>query len=64
MILRIEQDSETVAEVDNYAGPVPRVGEYIWHNNGRNVMQVKAVTWGIIGPRYEAQMSPHVTITV
>ena len=52
MELRVEQDGQTVADISDYDGPVPRVGEYIWHANGHNVMQVKTVTWGIIGPKY------------
>ena len=49
-----------VAVIENYDGPVPRAGDYIFRppldddgvsdlsTHGNNVMSVKTVTWGII----------------
>ena len=31
MRLVIEQDNETIAVLDNWDGPVPREGDYIFH---------------------------------
>jgi hypothetical protein len=64
MDLRIEQGGETVAEISDYNGPIPRVGEQIFRHRNEPLSQVKAVTWEIFGPRYEAEILPHVTITV
>jgi hypothetical protein len=58
--LVIIQGHETVARVEDYDGPVPRVGEYLFHpdldDDGTSDMSlhgtgiagcVKAVTWGL-----------------
>lgn len=58
-LIIVEAPSSTlVAEIDDYAGPIPRPGEYIVHpplRGGeespgllRNVMSVKTVTYGIL----------------
>jgi hypothetical protein len=54
--LIITQDNEVVADVPDYQGPVPRVGEYIHHPRQvqpgpgylDNVVSVKVVSYGII----------------
>lgn len=60
MRLIINSQDGLVARVDDYQGPVPRQGEYIFHppfnddgesdlhTHGNNVMSVKTVTYGII----------------
>lgn len=60
MKLIIREPDGLVAEVDDYDGPVPRPGEYIFHPPreddgfsdlslpGTNVMMVKSVIYGII----------------
>lgn len=56
MRLIITQDNQVVAEVPDYQGTVPRVGEFIHHPRQvqpgpgylDNVMSVKVVSWGII----------------
>lgn len=62
--LRIEQEGETVAEYPGYDGPIPRVGEYIYHHYGQNVMSVKVVTWRMFGRGYVPLSTPTVEITV
>jgi hypothetical protein len=60
MILIVTQGSDLIAQDDNYDGPVPRVGEYIFHpefdDDGTSAMSlpsaqiagcVKTVTYGI-----------------
>ena len=60
MKLIIRESGGLVAEVEDYTGPIPRPGEYIFHPpqgddghgdlsvHGTNVMTVKTVTYGII----------------
>jgi len=60
MKLIIREHDGLVAQVDDYDGPVPRTGDYIFHPplddtgtgnlsvHGTSVMSVKTVIWGII----------------
>ena len=60
MRLVIRENDGLVAQVDEYDGPIPRAGEYIFHPplddtgtgdlsvHGTNVMSVKSVIYGII----------------
>jgi hypothetical protein len=60
MKLIIRESDGLVAEIEDYRGPIPRAGEYIFHPpldddgfsdlsvHGTNVMSVKSVTYGII----------------
>lgn len=78
MRLVITQDNEVIAEVADYAGPVPRVGEYVHHPRGRqpqvglldHFMRVKSVAWGIIarpdgeGGHFVGAAEPFVEVVV
>jgi hypothetical protein len=59
MRLVILQDDQLLTRIDNYEGPVPRTGEYVYvpshgdygHSNEippTNVVQVKTVTWHLM----------------
>jgi hypothetical protein len=59
MRLVIMQDNALLARIDNYEGPVPRAGEYVYvpgtgdygHNDKvppANVLQVKTVAWHLM----------------
>lgn len=78
-LIIIEGHDELVAQVDDYSGPVPRVGEYIHHPRAQQpapgiypdgVMSVKVVSYGIIARPQDGEghfigaAEPFVEITV
>jgi hypothetical protein len=79
MKLVIIEGNEVIGQVDDYAGPVPRAGEYIHHPRGEQpvpglypdgTISVKVVAYGIIArPRngeghFVGAAEPFVEITV
>lgn len=78
MRLIIIQENQLVADVRDYEGPVPRPGDYIHHPRGTEpvpglhtdgVMQVKLVSWGIIGrgaglPHFTGAAEPFAEVIV
>lgn len=60
MVLNIRSNEGLVGQIEDYAGPIPRAGEYIFHPplhddgisdlsvHGTSVMSVKTVTYGIL----------------
>ena len=71
----IHGNGDVIAEIQDYAGPIPRVGEYIYHpplnprrGDFQNVMHVRTVRYGILtragGPHFTGNADPYVEIVV
>jgi hypothetical protein len=79
MIIRQPSDGNAlIAVIEDYEGPVPRVGEYLFHPplhdaadyNGGIAGQVKTVTWALHGrpqssePHFVARPHPVVEVAI
>lgn len=58
-----EPESELMS-IPDYTGPVPRVGEYIYHRAGPNVMSVKTVTYAFANPDWSYAGEPVLEVHV